>query len=135
MSKKNQVPVGHFLLEKEKSNFKIKVTHESDHFGFRIFVPDMEQRFKAWTDKEFEEAYNLIFSSIQLFANFSLTNAMYFSSWMAWHNDYFDKMRKEVSEQEHADALEEVKADFDMTEEIGSNGDNLTYETARNNAE
>jgi len=152
MSKKQQVKVGTFLLEQEDATSKIKVTHESDHFSFRIWIPQVKEFFKVWTEKEHEKAYEMIFGCIMLFANFSLTNAIYFSAWVKWHNEFLEQMRQEVKEatdEEHDAALAEVKDEYEMAEKasttlaptesvepvLDSEGfivDNVTYETARN---
>ena len=119
MSKKQPTKVGTFLLEQEPALNKIKVSHESGHFSFRIFVPNTPEFFKVWTASEHSRAYEMIFGSIMLFVNFALTNAIYFTEWMAWHNSFIERMQKEVKEatdEEHEAALAEVKDDFEMAE-------------------
>jgi len=149
MSKKNQVQVGSFFLEQETATSKIKVSHNSDHFSFRIWIPQVKEFFDVWTAKEHEKAYEMIFGCIMLFANFSLTNAIYFSAWVKWHNEFLEQMAAEVKEAtdaEHDEALAEVKEEFEMAEKVSITlasqspvepfpvveGDGIGFETARN---
>ena len=107
-----------WLIEVEENKSKLKLTHKSDHFQLRIFAgAACKQIFDVWSSQE-DNGMAKIFDSIKTIAEYGLMDAELVLALNKTFIDYYAKKEVASTEDQHYQALEEVKKDYEFKEEV-----------------
>ena len=107
-----------WLVEVEESAMKLKITHKSNHYQLRVFAAEQANVILDGWSKENPELIGFIFDSVRVLSEHAMMNPELlvrlnttFATWML-------ENQKEFTDEEHSEALEEVKKELEEKEQI-----------------
>jgi len=111
---KKTARIGTYLAEKEPAH--LKVSHENGTFNFRLKGGvEIDQFFEQIKDEESRKYFEVGFASANVFTILMMQNPVYIQAWVAWHNDYFDKLKSpEVTDSANEEICKEEEALYDL---------------------
>lgn len=107
-----------WLVEVEESAMKLKITHKSNHYQLRVFAAEQANAILDNWGKENPELIGFIFDSVKVLSEHAMMNPELlvrlnttFATWML-------ENQKGFTDEEHSEALEEVKKELEEKEQI-----------------
>ena len=107
-----------WFVEVEESAMKLKLTHKSNHYQLRVFAAEQANVILDGWSKENPELIGFIFDSVRVLSEHAMMNPELlvrlnttFATWML-------ENQKEFTDEEHSEALEEVKKELEEKEQI-----------------
>ena len=107
---KKTARLGSYIAEKEPAH--LKVTHESGTFNFRLKGGvEIDQFFEEIKKEDSKKYFEVGFASVNVFTILMMQNPTYLMAWIAFHNDYFEKLKSpEVTDEKDAEICAEEEA-------------------------
>ena len=108
-----------WLIELEESSMKLKVTHKSNQFQFRVGAGiESDMVFSQWSDDKNSENVANVMNSIKVLVENGLTDIELLLKLNQCFLDHLESKLKKYSEKDHEDALGEVKRNLSEKEKL-----------------